>query len=145
LLGVKSMRDSWASAVGIEIENKRMLGKRTLFVYDYPLPSIIFVEHVYFTEKFLCLHGYRAALDLLGKVDLTLELAISMLPDVPKELKQCHYVVSMEVRGLNKYIKKSDTVRLLLDDYHTASVTLADMLITEPADYKGDEVGELKK
>jgi hypothetical protein len=140
------MRDNWASAIGVEIENRRMLGKRTLFVYDYPFPAEMLVEHIYFTSQFLLAHGFKAVYEYLRKqYEITLELNLEMLSSLPKDLYGCHFVVCIEARGLERYMKKSDTFRLLLDDYHTASVTLADMLITYPADYRGDILGTLKR
>lgn len=135
---VKYMREDWIAARGIEIENRRMLGKRTIFIYDEPIVSII-NHQLYFTEKYLSKHGFERIIDYVPRFDVTLELSLDLLRRVPPSLWECHFVVTFDHKDLDKYIKLSDTIRIVLDDYHTASVTFADMLITNPPDYIGDE------
>ncbi len=152
------MRENWSAALGIEVENRRMLGKCTLFVYDKPIPLIatythfnnpvppvISYQHIYFTEQYLKLHGYAEVFNYLNQIEVTLEVSPQMLSEIPKPLLQCHIVLSLYVKGVDQYVKLSDTIRLLLDDYHTASVTFADMVITRPFDYKDDTCAGIKE
>lgn len=133
------MREEWTSILGIEVENRRMLGKRTLFVHDLPIPEGVQVEHIYFTYEFLQKHGFNVATDYLGKCEITLEVTPGMLQDINYCLRACHIVVLFTSVGLDDLIKNSDTIKILLGDLHTKTITYGDMLEATPKEFKYDE------
>jgi len=139
-------RTGWSAALGIEVENTRMYGKKTLFVYDYPINENLDFKHIYFNEEFLLRYGFNEIYRWYHKpgIEVTISVYPDMLEQLPVDLlARCHIVLTFRTSTI-KRLKEIDTVRVIIGEFNTITWNINQGLKAVPADYSGDTCGGIK-
>lgn len=139
----------WGIWEGKEVEG-RLQGVPTLIMYAEPdfdhlvefSYSNLFREysHIYFASNWLEHYGYPTVkLALKTGAMVTLEITMEQLDKLPKKLrKKCHLMISIPAPFDWGKIKYTDTIRMDIAPFLTASFSAGTGFLSIPTDYEND-------
>ena len=129
---------------GKEVEG-RYTDIETLFIADFkslPEDFIIKLSHVYIcsgaVQQLIDDNKWQLIFSMIGSRIISLEVTPGMLEKVPPMLRiHCHILLMLSASDA-KLLKKTDSIKVVYDDYSLYCTTVHNMQQVTPDDYKFD-------
>jgi hypothetical protein len=128
---------------GKEVEG-RYTDIETLFINDVSVLGEILIEvpHVYFTsaavDELIKTNGWQRIFELVETNIISLEVLPGMLSRIPAMLRiHCHILLMLSASDAS-LLKKTDSIKVVYDDYSLYCTTVHNMQQVTPDDYKFD-------